>query len=134
MFTKFEINYLRKLYDEEIAHFRAVLVDRFTDVLFECGEKWSKNRIMKLFRGYADNEVQCTGAKVFVCGFVVRLQQCVSVPFTFHLHPHANLPPPPPPALLSKIGRHTWTFSCMSRRRRRTLTYFLKWPMRAMWE
>ena len=80
MFTKFEISYLRKLYDEEIAHFRAVLVDRFTDVLFECGEKWSKNRIMKLFRGYADNEVQCTGAEVevFVCGFVVRLQHvCV---------------------------------------------------------
>jgi hypothetical protein len=29
MFTKVEISYLHKLYDEEMAHFRAVLVDRW---------------------------------------------------------------------------------------------------------
>ena len=66
MFNQAEIHYLRKLYDEEMDHFRAVLVDRFTDVLLEVGERMAKGRIIKLFRGYAQSDVKLTQWKAFM--------------------------------------------------------------------
>ena len=51
LFNNAEITYLRSLYDEEMAHFKMIMTDRFIDVLMEVGEKISKYRILKLFQG-----------------------------------------------------------------------------------
>ena len=50
LFNNAEITYLKSLYDEEIAHFKMVLVDRFLDILSEVGERISKFRVIKFSR------------------------------------------------------------------------------------
>lgn len=47
---------LKRLYKEEIAHFRCVSVDQFLDVLREVGERCSRGWVAQLFRGYAGSD------------------------------------------------------------------------------
>ena len=51
-----EIEALKVLYKEEMAHFSCVSIDQFMDVLREVGEHCSKGWIAQLFRGYAGSE------------------------------------------------------------------------------
>ena len=48
-----ELDHLKLLYKEEIAHFGCVSIDQFMDVLQEIGERCSKQWITRLFRGYS---------------------------------------------------------------------------------
>ena len=52
-----EIEALKALFKEEIAHFKCVTVDQFLDICREIGEHCSKGWITQLFRGYANSEV-----------------------------------------------------------------------------
>jgi len=58
MFNKAEMKHLRALFDEEIAHFKMVLRERFPDILREIGERMSNFRIRKLFKGYGEDEYE----------------------------------------------------------------------------
>ena len=66
LFNNAEITYLKSLYDEEIAHFKMVLVDRFLDILSEVGERISKFRVIKFFKGYAGDDFKLTDWKIFM--------------------------------------------------------------------
>lgn len=55
-FDRREIEALKKLYKEEIAHFQCVTVDQFMDVLREVGERCTKGWIVQLFRGYVGSD------------------------------------------------------------------------------
>ena len=66
LFNNAEISYLKGLYDEEIAHFKYIMTDRFLDVLSEVGEKISKYRVIKFFQGYAGDDYKFTDWKIFM--------------------------------------------------------------------
>lgn len=66
MFNNAEITYLRGLYDEEMAHFQYIIVDRFIDVLAEVGEKMSKYRVIRLFIGYAGDDYKFKEWRLFM--------------------------------------------------------------------
>jgi hypothetical protein len=55
-FDKREIEALKKLYKEEIAHFQRVTLDQFMDVLREVGERCTRGWIAQLFKGYAGSD------------------------------------------------------------------------------
>jgi len=63
-FQEFEIDHLRSLFDEEIAHFSSVSADRMRDVLRECGERLYMRRILQLFRVR------------FMCIYVMLYERC----------------------------------------------------------
>ena len=63
-FQEFEIDHLRSLFDEEIAHFSSVSADRMRDVLRECGEHLYMRRILQLFRVR------------FMCIYVMLYERC----------------------------------------------------------
>jgi len=65
-FSRQELESLRGLYKEEIAHFDCVTVEQFIDVMRECGESASKGWITKLFRGYGGSELQVRQWKHFM--------------------------------------------------------------------
>lgn len=61
-----EIEALKSLYKEEIAHFKCVTVDQFLDALREIGERCTKGWITQLFRGYAGNDKSLQSWKHFM--------------------------------------------------------------------
>lgn len=61
-----EIEALKSLYKEEIAHFKCVTVDQFLDVLREIGERCTKGWITQLFRGYAGSDKSLHSWKHFM--------------------------------------------------------------------
>lgn len=65
-FNQAELRFLKGIYVEEHEHFRAVLRERFHDVLRETGERMSKFRIFKLFRGYAKDEFRIDSFQVYM--------------------------------------------------------------------
>lgn len=65
-FSKDELRYLREIFAEEYEHFRAVLRERFADILREVGERMSAFRVFKLFKGYAKDEYQIASFQEFM--------------------------------------------------------------------
>ena len=65
-FREAEIEHLKELYDEEIAHFDLVSVHRFVDVLKECGINLDVRTIVKIFKGYTSNETDLTTWRDFM--------------------------------------------------------------------
>lgn len=61
-----EIEALKNLYKEEIAHFGCVSIEQFMDVLREIGERCSVSWITQLFRGYAESDKSLKSWKHFM--------------------------------------------------------------------
>ena len=75
-----------------MSHFNYILCDRFIDVLFECGEKMSKARVIKLFKGYNNTE-KFERFKVcvymYVCVFIC-MYECVYVCMYMYMYMWAS--------------------------------------------
>lgn len=54
-FQPHEIDHLRELFDEDMAHFQYVSFAQFMDGLRECGERCPGKMIKRLFKAYADD-------------------------------------------------------------------------------
>lgn len=65
-FGEAEIEHLKELYDEEIAHFDMVSVHRFKDVLKECGVNLDIRNIVKIFKGYTGSETELRAWRDFM--------------------------------------------------------------------
>ena len=61
-----ELEALKTLYKEEMAHFACVSLEQFMDVLREIGERCSTSWITQLFRGYAGNDKSLKSWKHFM--------------------------------------------------------------------
>ena len=66
LFSRVELAHLRDIYDEEYAHFHAVLRERFADVLREVGERMSNARVYKVFKGYSKDAYQISSWQIFM--------------------------------------------------------------------
>jgi len=67
IFREHELRHLRSLYQEEMAHFRSVQLDRMGDVFMECGERVGQRRLRQLFLAYSsETETKLLSWKEFM--------------------------------------------------------------------